>query len=100
MKPRAWLFAATMSFASLALAQTPSQSTVAETTDPAKIAEIERHAQELASRTPSSSATATSSGEQHEAGKHHDRHHAHKGKHTRSMKGKPPSDRGDASGNK
>lgn len=48
MKPGIWLFSAAVAFSSIALAQTAPKSQVTETTDPAKIAEVERHAQELA----------------------------------------------------
>lgn len=47
MKPSAWLFSAAMSVSCLALAQTAPKSQVTEITDPAKIADIERRAQEL-----------------------------------------------------
>jgi hypothetical protein len=50
MKASAWLFSAAMSVSCLALAQTAPKSTVTESTDPAKAAEIEHHAQELQAR--------------------------------------------------
>lgn len=50
MKSGIWLFAAAMSVSGLALAQSAPSSTVTEINDPAKIAEIERHAQELAAQ--------------------------------------------------
>jgi hypothetical protein len=50
MKASAWLFSAAICASSLALAQTAPQSRVTESTDPAKAAEVERHAQELAAR--------------------------------------------------
>jgi hypothetical protein len=90
MKSRAWLFAATMSAAAVALAQTAPQSTVTETTDPAKIAEIERHAQELASRNPTSStASERNAGDIHRA---HSKKHKAKAKAKRAMQDKAPPD--------
>lgn len=50
MKASAWLFSVAMSVSGLALAQSAPQSRVTESTDPAKAAEVERHAQELAER--------------------------------------------------
>lgn len=88
MKTSAWLFAAAMSTAGLALAQTEPQPGVKEITDPAKIAEIERHAQELASRSQTTTTTT-----EHEARKHHGaRHPKHKAKQKRAMKDKAPPD--------
>lgn len=49
MKTRTCLFAAALAFSSWAFAQAPKPE-VTETTDPAKIAEIEKHAQELQAR--------------------------------------------------
>lgn len=89
MKPSVWLFAAAMSVSSLALAQS---SAVREITDPAKIAEIERHAQELSSGSqPTTTATTM---DEHEHMRHHGgRHHQkHKAKHHRAMKEKAAAD--------
>jgi hypothetical protein len=91
MKSSAWLFAAAISAAGAALAQTAPQSTVTETTDPTKIADIERRAQDLASRTPSSSTTATTAGEGHHAAKHSSPPRKHKSKNKRTDKDKAPS---------
>ncbi|MET0859162.1 MAG: hypothetical protein ABWY27_20610 [Telluria sp.] len=91
MKSSAWLFAAAISAAGAALAQTEPQSTVTETTDPAKIADIERRAQELASRAPSSSTTATTADESHRADKHNSRSQKHKSKNKRANKDKASS---------
>jgi hypothetical protein len=91
MKPSVWLFAAAMSVSSLALAQS---SAVHEITDPAKIAEIERHAQELASGSQQTTTTTTNAmGEQEHMRDHGARHH-HKmrAKHRRAMKEKAAAD--------
>ncbi len=91
MKSSAWLFAAAMCAAGAALAQTEPQSTVTETTDPAKIADIERRAQELASsRTSSPSTTAASAGGHHDADTHHSGSHKQKAKNKRN-RNKAPS---------
>jgi len=55
--------------------------TVTEITDPAKIAEIERHAQQLSS----GQTTTTGSGE-HMDGMHHKRMHARHMRHAKKMK--------------
>lgn len=88
MKSSAWLFAAAMSAAGVALAQSAPQSGVTESTDPAKIAAIERHAQELAAR---QSTTAT---EQQVATKQPGARHTKKSKakSKRPMKDKAPPD--------
>jgi hypothetical protein len=93
MKPSTWLFAAAMCAANLALAQSASQTGVTESTDPAKIAEIERHAQDLASRAQSP-ATATAS-EEAGAKKHRGGHHPkskHKAKSKPAMKDNAPAE--------
>ena len=77
MKARTWLFAAAMSVSGLALAQT--NAGVTQSTDPAKIAEIERHAEQLKSGQPTTPMM--------------DKHHKHhKAMHRRAMKEKAPSD--------
>ncbi|MDB5936924.1 MAG: hypothetical protein JWQ01_4268 [Massilia sp.] len=88
MKPSAWLFAAAMSVTGLALAQTGSA--VQESTDPAKIAEIERHAQAL----QSGSQPAPEMSEQEHMKRHGARHHKGNAKHRhhRAMKDKAASD--------
>jgi hypothetical protein len=91
MKSTAWLLAAALSAAGAALAQTEPQSTVRETTDPARIADIERRAQELVSRGQSSSTTATTS-EQAGDDKQRVRSPKYKGKHKRAMKDKAAPD--------
>ena len=93
MKSRAWFFAAALSASSLALAQTAITSSVTENTDPAKIAQIEEHARQLASQTP----TTPMMGEhehmqKHGKGKHGMRHHKSKAMHQRATKNKAPSD--------
>lgn len=86
MKSGKWLFAAAMSASSLALAQTPTNPGVTESTDPAKIAEIERHAQELESRTPT-----PATGER-EHTKKSSKHHKNKAKPKEEMKDKAPTE--------
>lgn len=86
MKSSKWLFAAAISASSLALAQTPTNPGVTESTDPAKIAEIERHAQELESRAQTTPATG-----EHET-KKSSKHHKNKAKHKEEMKDKAPAD--------
>ena len=86
MKPSTWLFAAAMSVSGLALAQSGSNPGVTEITDPAKIAEIEQHAQQLAAR----GQTTPAMGEHehkgmHKRGMHHNKHRA---MHHRGMKHK------------
>lgn len=81
MKASAWLFAAAMSASGLALAQAATPPGVTESTDPAKIAEIERHAQQLAS-----GAQATPAMGEHDQMKK--RHHKNKAKHKHAMKEK------------
>jgi hypothetical protein len=88
MKARAWLFAAAISVSSLALAQTAPTSSVTESTDPAKIAEIERHAQELASAPP----TTPVMGERDGSKRHGMRHQKNRATHKRATKDKAPSD--------
>ena len=88
MKPSAWLFAAAMSTAGLALAQTEPKSTVRETTDPASIAEIERRGQELASRGQTAPTMDAHDDKKHQGA----RQHKHKAKQKRAMKDKPSPD--------
>ena len=88
MKPSAWLFSAAMSVSCLALAQTAPQSQVTENTDPAKIAEIERRAQELAA----TGRTTSTMDERDQAQKPPMRHEKSK-KHKRAKKSKPPMDK-------
>lgn len=88
MKPSVWLFAAAMSVSSLALAQS---SGVKEITDPAKIAEIERHAQELSSGSQQTSTATTPTGDMDHM-RHGARHHKAKPKHHRAMKEKAATD--------
>jgi hypothetical protein len=76
-----------MSVSGLALAQTATKGAT-EITDPAKIAEIERHAQQLASAGPAMQNT----GERDSIHKHGKRHHKNKAAHKRANKDKAPSD--------
>jgi len=93
MKTHAWIFLAAMSLSGLALAQTAMNTGVTESTDPAKIAEIERHAQQLASR---ASATPVVGEREHmRKHKHGMRHHKdnkNKTMHKRAKKDNAPSD--------
>lgn len=88
MKSCTWLFAATMSISGFALAQSPSNPGVTETTDPAKIAEIEKHAQELAARGQNSPAM----GERGHMKKHGSHHQKNKAMHKQEKKDKMPTD--------
>ena len=93
MNSSAWILSAALSVSTLALAQ---DAGVTETTDPAKIAAIEQHAQALASR-PSAMAT----GEGGQVSQHGMRHHKSKAMHSdkahhprakKDKAGKPASD--------
>ena len=88
MKASPWLFAAAISASGLAPAQMAQSSGVTEITDPARIAAIERRAQELASR-PAATATADKGGQMKHKGM---RHHKNKGMHKGMKKDKPASD--------
>lgn len=92
MKSRTWLFAAALSISGLALAQAPMKPGVTESTDPAKIAEIEAHAQRLSGG--AGAAPAPMMGEHEHMRKHGMRHHKrmHKGMRKHEMKEKAPSD--------
>lgn len=93
MKSRTWLFAAALSISGLAMAQAPMKQGVTQNTDPAKIAEIEAHAQRLASG--AAAAPAPMMGEHEHMRKHGMRHHhkrMHKGMSKHDMKEKAPSD--------
>jgi hypothetical protein len=103
MKASAWLFAAAMSVSSFALAQNALPPGVTQITDPAKIAEIERHAQQLASGQPTTSMKEErhhmrdgkrhhKHGMRHHGKKHGMRHHKNKAMHKDAMKDKAPSD--------
>jgi hypothetical protein len=89
MKASAWLFSAAMSVSSLALAQTATSSGVTETTDPAKIAEIERHAEQLRS---GGQQTTTPMDEPDHAKKHGKRQHKNKAKGKSEAKDNTSSD--------
>lgn len=100
MKARIWLFAAAMSITGLALAQT--NPGVTQITDPAKIAEIERHAEQLRSGAPATPMMderrdrrehgMRQDGRRHEGRRHHMHRKHHKAMHRRAMKEKAPSD--------
>ena len=88
MKSSTWLFAATLSISGFALAQSsPPNPGVTETTDPAKIAEIEKHAQELEAR----GQTTPAAGEKEHA-KKPSKHHKSKAKPKDENKDKAPAD--------
>jgi hypothetical protein len=88
MKASAWLFSAAMSVSSLALAQTAPQSNVTESTDPAKVAEVERHAQQLAA----GAQTTPTMDERDHVQKQRARPNKNKAKHKRAKKDQAPSD--------
>ncbi len=92
MKPHAWLFAAAMLAPCLALAQSTPQSTVTETTDPAKIAEVERHAQELASRSQGATSTTATMDERAGMKPREKRRHPTRAKHKAAAKPKAPTE--------
>lgn len=90
MKARTWLFAAAISVSGLALAQ--SNSGVTQITDPSKIAEIERHAEQLKSGQPTTPMANEERGERRHGMRHHKQRKHHKAMHRRAMKEKAPSD--------
>lgn len=89
MKTTTWLFAAAMSFSGLALAQSNQGVTVI--TDPAKIAEIEAHAEQLKNNQPAPMMDEHR-GNRHHGMRHHKHARHHKAMHRRAMKEKAPSD--------
>ena len=90
MKARTWLFAAAISVSGLALAQSnPGVTTI---TDPSKIAEIERHAEQLKSGQTTAPMADEQRGERHHGMRHHKHRKHHKAMHRRAMKEKAPSD--------
>jgi hypothetical protein len=90
MKATTWLFAAAMSVSGLALAQSSSGVTVI--TDPAKIAEIERHAEQLKSGQPSTPMMHEHDGKKKHGMRHHKPRKHHKAMHRGPKKDKAPSD--------
>ena len=84
MKTHAWLFSVAMTLSSLALAQTAMNTGVTEITDPARIADIERRAQQLAAR----AAAAPVVGEREHMHKHDGRHQKAKSMHKHAKKAK------------
>lgn len=89
MKATTWLFAAAMSVSGLALAQNAGVTTI---TDPAKIAEIERHAEQLKSGQPTTPMMEEHTGKRQHGMRHHGKRHHKKAMHNRAMKEKAPSD--------
>ena len=82
MKTVSWLLLSLASAAGLALAQNAPLSGIAESTDPAKIADIERRADEIRAN-----AEARSSGSSAEAPAPHRKMHAKKGRMHKAGKG-------------
>lgn len=91
MKSSIWLFAAAMSVSGLALAQSAPSSTVTEINDPAKIAEIERHAQELAAQQQKTPAMSEHE-HMHKPGMRHHKHKVMKRAKKDKDKAKTPSE--------
>lgn len=92
MKATTWLFAAAMSISSLAMAQTASNRGVTVITDPARIAEIERHAEQLKSGQPSTPMMDEQRGKRHHGMRHYKHRKHHKAMHRGAKKDKAPSD--------
>lgn len=90
MKTTTLLFAAAMSVSGLALAQT----TVNQITDPAKIAEIEQHAKQLAAggQSQSQSEAMPAMGDHEHMGQHKKMHHRAKSKAKAKAKDKAAPD--------
>lgn len=89
MKATTWLFAAAMSVSGLALAQSGQVTTI---TDPAKIAEIERHAEQLKSGQPATPMMDEQQVKKHNAMRHHKQRKHHKAMHRGAKKDKAPAD--------
>lgn len=87
MKARTWLFAAAISVSGLAMAQT-----VTTITDPSKIAEIERHADQLKGNQPAAPMMDEQHGKKHHGMRHHKQAKHHKAMHKGEMKEKAPAD--------
>jgi hypothetical protein len=90
MKATTWLFAVAMSVSGLALAQSNQGVTVI--TDPAKIAEIERHAEQLKNNQPATPMASEHHGKKHHGMRHHKHRKHHKAMHKGVKKDKAPSD--------
>jgi hypothetical protein len=73
MKSKPAFLIALLATAGVSLAQNAPLEGIAETTDPARIADIERRAQELGAQAPP--AQDTGSGERHKKHKKHGKHH-------------------------
>jgi len=84
MKTVSWLLLSLVSAAGFALAQNAPLSGIAESTDPAKIADIERRADEV-----KANAQARSSGTSAEAPAPHRKAHAKKRRMHKAQKAKP-----------
>lgn len=92
MKARTWLFAAAISVSGLALAQTATNPGVTVITDPAKIAEIERHAEQLKGNQPAAPMMEEHHGKQHHGMRHHKQRRHHKAMHRGAKKESAPAD--------
>lgn len=90
MKARTWLFAAAISVSGLALAQT--NAGVTTITDPAKIAEIERHAEQLKGNQPATPMMDEQHGKKEHGMRHHKQRKHHKAMHKGMKKEKAPAD--------
>jgi hypothetical protein len=60
MKKSAWMFVSLLSLAGAAFAQNAPLEGISESTDPSKVADVERRAQDLASRQQTSTSGASS----------------------------------------
>lgn len=89
MKATTWLFAAAMSVSGLALAQSGQVTTI---TDPAKIAEIERHAEQLKSGQPAAPMMNETQVKQRHGMRHNKQRKHHKPMHRGAKKAKAPAD--------
>jgi hypothetical protein len=90
MKATTWIFAAAMSVSGLALAQ--SNQGVTTITDPAKIAAIEAHAEQLKNNQPTTPMMDEQHGRKHHGMRHHKNRKHHKAMHQGAKKDKAPSD--------
>ena len=92
MKARTWLFAAAISVSGLALAQTATNPGVTTITDPAKIAEIERHAEQLKGNQPAAPMMDEHRVKQRQGMRHHKARKHHKPMHRGAKQEKAPAD--------
>ena len=92
MKKLSLLLIALMSSAAVWAQATPAGRDIVENTDQDKVAEVERHAQELKDKQEAAinSAEPTAAGPKHKAKRHHKK--AHKGDQTQPLQGQQPED--------